>query len=229
MKKPYREELERLAEPSYRAFSAKLIPNLPPENMLGVRLPALRKLARELVREEGIQVFYQVDTRFFEENMLRGMIIGCAPGSFSDKLPYIRAFLPEISNWSVCDSFCSGLKAAKKEPEAAWALVRECLADARPYFRRFGLVMEKCYFLDREHLPAVLQSIETVGEEDFYVKMAAGWCLAECYALFPEETDRCLRSGTLERQVRRIALQKIRDSRRVAPRWQANAREISAL
>ena len=227
MNKSYREELERLAEPAYRDFSAKLIPGLPPEEMLGVRLPALRKLAQKLVREEGLRAFDQVEPRLFEEHMLRGMIIGCAPGSFSEKLPYIRTFLPEIGNWSVCDSFCSGLKAAKKEPEAAWALVQECLADSRPYFRRFALIMEKCYFLDREHLPEVLRSIEGVGDEDFYVKMGAGWCLAECYAFFPEETDACLRGGALERQVLRIALQKIRESRRVDAHWQMRARELS--
>lgn len=225
----YKEELARLAEPAYRDFSARLIPGLPPEKMLGVRLPALRKLAKELVRESGIQAFRQVGTEYFEENMLRGMIIGCAPGTFSEKLPWIREFLPEIANWSVCDSFCSGLKAARKEPEAAWELVQECLADSRPYFRRFALIMEKCYFLDPAHLPAVLQSIESVGNEDFYVKMGAGWCLAECYAFFPKETDACLRGGRLEAQVQRIALRKIRESRRVDQRWQANARDISAI
>ncbi len=225
----YKEELARLAEPAYRDFSARLIPGLPPEKMLGVRLPALRKLAKELVRESGIQAFRQVGTEYFEENMLRGMIIGCAPGAFSEKLPWIREFLPEIANWSVCDSFCSGLKAARKEPEAAWELVQECLADSRPYFRRFALIMEKCYFLDPAHLSAVLQSIESVGNEDFYVKMGAGWCLAECYAFFPKETDACLRGGRLEAQVQRIALRKIRESRRVDQRWQANARGISAI
>ncbi len=226
MSRPYKEELRRLAEPSYRDFAVRLIPGLPPERMLGVRLPALRKLAREMARADGLEAYRQVGDEYFEEWMLQGMILGCASGSFSQKLPYIREFLPRISNWSVCDSFCAGLKAAGKEPEAAWALIQECLADPRPYFRRFALIMEKCYFLDPEHLPAVLRSAESVGDEDFYVKMGAAWCLAECYALFPDETDACLRGGRLEPQVLRLALQKIRDSRRVDARWQANAREI---
>lgn len=223
-----REQLEAMAEPAYRDFSSRLIPNLPEGEMLGVRLPVLRKIAKGLVKEHGIEALDQIGREYFEETMLRGMVIGCAPIPFSEKIPYIKAFLPEIANWSVCDSFCAGLKGAAAEKEAAWRLVEECLADRRPYYRRFGLVMEMDYFLDGGHMERVLESAVSVGEEDYYVKMAAGWCLAECYAADPEKTDRILRSGRLHPDVLRLALKKIRESRKIGETWQENARKIGA-
>lgn len=44
--------LESLAEPDFRAFMAKLTPNVPKEKMLGVRIPKLRKLAKELAKTD---------------------------------------------------------------------------------------------------------------------------------------------------------------------------------
>lgn len=220
------EELIQLAEPAYRDFSSRLIPNLPKGKMLGVRLPILRKIAKRLAEEDGMESMKGIGKEYFEEIMLRGMVIGCVPIPFREKIPAIKAFLPEITNWSVCDSFCAGLKGAAKEPEAAWELIRECLADTRTYFRRFALVMEMNCFLDDAHMESVLESTVSVGEEDYYVKMAAGWCLAECYAAAPEKTDRLLRSGGLHPDVFRLALRKIRESRKIEERWQANAKEI---
>ncbi|WP_434311231.1 DNA alkylation repair protein [Hominifimenecus sp. rT4P-3] len=221
-----REELIQLAEPSYRDFSSRLIPNLQKEKMLGVRLPALRKIAKRLAKEDGMESLKRIGREYFEETMLRGMVIGCVPISFREKIPAIKDFLPEIANWSVCDSFCAGLKGAAKEPEAAWELIQECLADTRTYFRRFALVMEMNYFLDDAHVESVLESTAGVGEEDYYVKMAAGWCLAECYAAAPEKTDGLLRSGRLNPDVFRLALRKIRESHKISERWQANAKKI---
>lgn len=45
-----RKRIEELSEPSYQQFSARLIPNVKAERIRGVRLPHLRKLAKEIVK-----------------------------------------------------------------------------------------------------------------------------------------------------------------------------------
>ena len=226
MNSELRARLESLADPGYRAFSARLLPVGTP--LLGVRLPALRRIARELSRGDWRAYLDGAADGSFEEILLQGMVIGYAEMDMGERQHRTAAFVPKISNWSVCDSFCAGLKGAATEKEAAWRLVEECLADRRPYYRRFGLVMEMDYFLDGGHMERVLESAVSVGEEDYYVKMAAGWCLAECYAADPEKTDRILRSGRLHPDVLRLAQKKIRESRKIGETWQENARKIGA-
>ena len=55
MNSELRARLESLADPGYRAFSARLLPVGTP--LLGVRLPALRRIARELSRGIGAPIW----------------------------------------------------------------------------------------------------------------------------------------------------------------------------
>ena len=70
MKIDVREELLCLAEPEYQKFNSRLIPNINPETMLGVRLPALRKLARELSKEDWRTYLETAQNKYYEEAML---------------------------------------------------------------------------------------------------------------------------------------------------------------
>ena len=121
-----RRALEAAAEPEYRVFSQKLLP--PGTPLLGVRLPVIRKLAR--AQATGDWQAY-LDTAWddsFEERMAQGMTLGLARASLAEKTPYILRFLPKIDNWSLCDSFCASLKAAKSESEETLALIDRCIA-----------------------------------------------------------------------------------------------------
>ena len=71
-----RKELQAMAEPDYRAFASGLIPGGTP--MLGVRLPALRGLAKRIARGDWRVLFRAEKGKCFEETLLRGMVIGYA-------------------------------------------------------------------------------------------------------------------------------------------------------
>lgn len=158
-----RRELESMGEPEYRAFSSGLLPGV--ERIIGVRLPRLRAFAGRIAArkswrnwlEECLRVSHPEE--YFEEVMLQGMVIGCAdmesssPGNaWRKRTSLARAFVPKITNWSVCDSFCSGLKALALDREA----LREALApyprSEREFEARFGAVMIMMYFPEREYL-----------------------------------------------------------------------------
>ncbi len=102
-----RQEIERLAENDYKKFSANLLPGV--EHVLGVRLPQLRQIAKE-VAQGNWQQYLLEEPYYFEELMLQGMVIGAIKVEPKERLRYIAAFVPRINSWSVCDSFCSGLK-----------------------------------------------------------------------------------------------------------------------
>ena len=109
-----RNRLFELAEEDYRKFSSSLIPG--EDKLLGVRLPHLRELAKEIVRGDWREYLNNAQDEYYEEIMLQGLVIGYAKAPPEEILKYIACFIPKISNWGVCDSFCTGLKLAKKAP-----------------------------------------------------------------------------------------------------------------
>ena len=102
--------LEGRAEEAYRRFSSSLLPPEEGATMLGVRLPLLRRLAARLAGGEWEAYLAAARDDSFEEILLQGMVIGTAPAPLAVRLEYTARFVPKIRNWSVCDSFCAGLK-----------------------------------------------------------------------------------------------------------------------
>ena len=82
--KAIRLELEGMAEDTYRAFTAGLIPG--EEHILGVRLPRLREIAKRIVKTDSWQEYLACEPYYFEEIMLQGMIIGAAKLSAEKRL-----------------------------------------------------------------------------------------------------------------------------------------------
>ena len=107
-----REQLFELAEDEYKQFSSSLLPGI--DNLLGVRLPALRKIAKQIAKKDWRSYLENADEIYFEEIMLQGMVLGYINDDIEDVLGYIVDFVPKINNWSVCDSFCVGLKITNK-------------------------------------------------------------------------------------------------------------------
>ena len=201
-----RRALEAAAEPEYRAFSQKLLP--PGTPLLGVRLTVIRKLAR--TQAAGDWQAY-LDTAWddsFEERMAQGMTLGLARASLAEKTPYILRFLSKIDNWSLCDSFCALLKAAKSEPEATLALIDRCIASPEPYTARFAVVQLLMYYADAAHLDATLARLERVQAREDAAQVAVAWALSIAYKTDPARVLAFMEESRLPARTKRIACQK---------------------
>ncbi|MCJ8014895.1 DNA alkylation repair protein [Paenibacillus sp. KQZ6P-2] len=208
-----REQLFELADEKYQKFSAALIPNV--SNVLGVRLPELRKLAKHIAKGDWRTFLKEADNDYFEEIMLQGMVIGYVKADIDEKLRYTAAFVPKIDNWSVCDSFCTGLKFAKTEQDKMWEFLQPYLQSGQEYEIRFGIVMLLGYFIDEKYIDRVLQALDSIRHEGYYVKMAAAWALSICYIKLPEPTSAYFRNCSLDDFTFNKALQKITESNRI--------------
>ena len=180
-----RQEIERLAENDYKKFSANLLPGV--EHVLGVRLPQLRQIAKE-VAQGNWQQYLLEEPYYFEELMLQGMVIGAIKVEPKERLRYIAAFVPRINSWSVCDSFCSGLKFAAKNQQLVWEFLQPYLHSGEEYQIRFAVVMMMDYFLNEGYIAQVLSLLDELRHEGYYVKMAVAWTLATALAKQPEAT-----------------------------------------
>ena len=212
-----REQLQSMAEPAYRNFAARLLPGIPVQRILGVRLPKLRRLAKEITQADWRAFCDGPSGDSLEEVMLQGMVIGAAPMPLEEVLERVRGFLPRIDNWSVCDSFCAGLQAAKRYPEPFWELSLACLDSPMEYVVRFGVVMLICHFKDLSHLAPAMERLQQVRSGAYYVQMAVAWAVSAYFIAYPDQTAPFLQHSRLDAVTYPKAVQKICDSRQVNP------------
>ena len=98
-----REALYALQDPEYQAFQSKLIPNVDPQTVIGVRTPALRKFAKEFGKTEDVAEFLKaLPHSCYEENNLHGFLIETIK-DYDTCVAHLEAFLPYVDNWATCD------------------------------------------------------------------------------------------------------------------------------
>ena len=201
-----RRALEEAAEPEYRAFSARLLPR--DTQLLGVRLPVLRRLAKALAAGDWRAYLDTARDDSFEERMVQGMTLGLARASLAEKTPYILRFLVKIDNWSLCDSFCASLKAARTEPDATLALIDRCIGTPEAYTARFAVVQLLMYYMDAAHLDASLARLERVCAQEDAAQVAVAWALSIAYKTDPVRVLAFMQRSSLPARTKRIACQK---------------------
>ena len=207
-----REQLLEMAEPGYRDFHASLLPGV--TNIIGIRLPLLRGIAREIARGDWRAFLASDDILYYEERMLRGLVIGYAKCSPEEKLGHVARFVPKIDNWAVCDCFCWKLKAAEREP--MWRFIQPYFRSEAEYDQRFAVVIALSNFVDAEHLEALLKHFEAFRHEGYYARMGVAWAVSLCFIRFPERTMRWLAAQCpLDDWTYNKSLQKIVESYRV--------------
>lgn len=208
-----REALWALQDKAYQDFSAKLLPGV--SNIIGVRLPELRKLAKQYAKADWCTYLSTAKDDYFEETMLQGMVIGYADMTLEERFTAIQNFVPKINNWSVCDTFCSGLKFSQKQQQAVWDFLQPYFQQENPFAKRFGVVMLLNYFITDDWIHQTLQQLVQVRSQNYYVRMALGWAFSIAYIHFPEETLPWLEETKLDAEVLKKSLQKIIESNRI--------------
>ena len=208
-----RKRLEKEADKKYQKFSASLIPNI--NNVLGVRLPVLRKLAKELYVSGNYNDFMTSSTIYMEENMLKGMIIGLLEKPASEVFLYVNDFISEIDNWSVCDSFCCGLKITSENLDFVWAFLQPYFKSEKEFEIRFAYVMLLNYFLQDEYIDNVFILIDEFRDDRYYSQMAVAWLVSACYVKYPKKTEKYLKKSKLNIWTFNKSIQKICESLKV--------------
>ncbi|MBQ4050942.1 MAG: DNA alkylation repair protein [Oscillospiraceae bacterium] len=204
--------LEETAEPGYRDFSLKLLPGT--GKILGVRLPQLHKIAVQIANDEPLTFLDAPCGEFFEERMVRGLVIAHMKLPPAEKLMLVRDFLPLIDNWSVCDSFCAALKDAGKEQEIFLPLIEKSLSSADCFTVRFSLVMLTDWYLNDQYIDSVLKYFFAFSHPEYYARMAAAWGISIAFVKYPDKTMEYLKQSRLDPFTHNTAIRKICESKR---------------
>ena len=207
------QRLSELSDPTYRDFHAGLIPNISPETILGVRVPALRKLARELRGSAEAQEFMAaLPHEYYDENCLHGLLINDRK-DFGATVSALDAFLPYVDNWAVCDLISP--RSFKSRPPELAAHVRRWLESSHSYTVRFGIGVLMSFYLDEGFEPAQLEAVAERCCEEYYVNMMVAWYFATALAKQPEAALPYIENRRLSRWTHNKAIQKSIESRRI--------------
>ena len=208
----------------YRAFQAKLIPNIDAGAIVGARTPDLRKFAKELARRGDVGEFLAaLPHGAFEENQLHSFVIA-QERDFDKLVGEIERFLPFVDNWATCDQLsCRGLAA---NPDAALVRVRAWLESDHEYTVRFAIGVLLQLFLDERFRPEFFEWVVAVSRPEYYVNMMRAWYFAEALAKQPEAALPFIEKGHLDTWTHNKAIQKAIESRRITPEQKAHLRTL---
>lgn len=210
--KEIKDTLFSMQDLSYRDFHAKLMPTIDKETIIGVRTPALRKYAKELIKTD-LEVFLQdLPHEYYEENNLHGFIIE-AIKDYDQCLAAINAFLPYVDNWATCDMM--GPKVFKKHLSELRAQIQMWLDSGEDYTIRFGVNMLMKYYLDEAFEPEYLDWVASIQSEEYYVKMVVAWYFATALAKQYEATIGIVEQKRLEKWTHNKTIQKAVESYRI--------------
>ena len=206
--------LFKLQDKEYKEFQSKLIPNINKDNIIGIRIPHLRKLAKEIAKENQRGDFLNsLPHKYYEENHLHSFLIEEMKDE-KECLESLDKFLPYVDNWAVCDS-CSP-KALKKNLDLLLEYIKSWISSEKEYVCRFGILSLMRCFLEKESFKEeYLEMVCGVKSEYYYVKMMQAWFFATALSKQYDVTIEILKENKLSLWVHNKTIQKAIESYRI--------------
>lgn len=204
-------------DPDYKKFQEKVVPNIDPKSIIGVRVSVLRSIAKDLYKNKddyNIDDFFKsLPHKYYEENLIHSFMIECIK-DFDECLQQFEKFLPFIDNWAVCDT-CHP-KVFKKHTDTILSKAKIWIKSKETYTIRYGIDCFMTYFLDDEFDTDYLETISKIKSEEYYVNMMQAWYFATALAKQWESAVKIIEEKKLPVWVHNKSIQKARESFRVS-------------
>ncbi len=218
------QQLFALQDPSYKTFHCKLIPTVPPERVIGVRTPALRKFAKEFSKTpEACAFLRQLPHTYYEENNLHGFLLETIK-DYDQVVCALDAFLPYIDNWATCDLISP--KIFQKHLPELYEKILFWLSTEHTYTVRFAIGMLMRFYLQDAFQPQILSLVASIRSAEYYINMMIAWFFATALAKQYEATLPFLQQQRLEPWTHNKAIQKALESNRIPAETKAYLRTL---
>ena len=206
------DSLFEMQDTGYRDFQRRLMPDIPKEKVIGVRTPALRKLAKELAgTEEAAAFISQLPHKYYEEDNLHTFLI-CEMKDYDDCMAEVERFLPYIDNWATCDCFTP--KVFKKHRAEVYEKIKQWLGSAETYTVRFGIVTLMDY-LKTDFEKQMLSLVADIRSEEYYINMATAWYFSMALVWQYNAALPYLTEERLDKWTHNKSIQKATESRQI--------------
>ena len=186
MENKIRQDLFGMQDLKYKEFHGGLCPGM--DNIIGVRIPKLREYAKELYKSNNLKDI-KIEDKYYEELVIQGMLIGFQTKEPIEKvIKQVEKFVPKINSWAVCDTFCAGLKVTKKYQPEMFEVIKQYLKSKQEYEVRFAIVMLLDYYINDQYIDQILQILDNVKLDKYYVQMANAWAISICLIKYYNKT-----------------------------------------
>lgn len=142
-------------------------------------------------------------------------------------MQYIREFVPKIDSWAISDTFVPTLKLKEKDLDKMFEFIMPYLKSDKEFEVRFAVIMMLDYYIIEKYVDRVIELLDKVKHEGYYVKMGVAWCLAEIGVKFNEKAMKYLEGkNNLDKFTYNKTLQKMIESYRIHEEQKAYLRKI---
>ena len=197
---------------AYRQMQVRLLPNIAPDTIIGVRTPVLRGIAKEM--EDRYHFLKALPHSCFEENQIHCFLLE-REKDFGFVISEIERFLPYVDNWATCDQLRP--RCFQKNRKALLPYIRKWIASDEPFTIRFGIGMLMVHFLDDGYDKTLLELPASVDSEEYYVRMMIAWFFATALAKQYADALTYITAHRLDKWTHNKTIQKAIESDRVTP------------
>ena len=201
------------ADQKYRDFTLPLIPNVDEKTFIGVRLPVIKKYVKDLNANDREEFLSSLPHQYHEENILHAFILSNIK-DYDEYIHYVDAFLPFVTNWSVCDTLCN--KHLEKHKDKLIKDVYKWLKSQEIYRVRYAVKCLMNYYLGNDFKEEHIDKVVEVKLDDYYVKMMIAWYLATGLAKNYDSFIKAIEEHKFDQFIHNKAIQKAVESYRVS-------------
>lgn len=206
--------LFELSDKKYAEFQSKLTPGIDKNSFIGVRVPVLRKFAKEYAKEDdAVNFLNSLPHKYYDENLLHGLLIQNIK-DYDETLKRVNEFLPYVDNWAVSDTM--NPKSFKKNRDKLIKEIQKWVKSKKTYTCRFGVDMLMSHFLDEDFKEEYLKIPAIIKSNEYYVNMMIAWYYATALAKKWDETIKYLEDNKLNKWVHNKTIQKAIESYRIS-------------
>lgn len=194
-------------------FNKKLI--FTKYEILGIKVPNMRKIAKEISKTDIISFLNNVENNTYEEVMIEGLTISYIK-DVDLCLKYFNKFINKIDNWAICDTCISSMKIVNKNKELFLRQIKRYIKSKDEYVVRVGVVLLLDYYIEDSYIDLVFDMINSINREEYYINMAIAWLVSICFVKYRNKTFEYLTNNKLNKFTYNKSIQKIIESYRIS-------------
>lgn len=202
------------ADLKYKEFTSRIVPNIPKDKILGVRMPLLRQIAKEIKDDDYVDTFLkEFPHQYQEENILHGILLPLKYKDIDLLLYQLDLFLPYADNWAITDVISP--KLFKKYPDIVYEKIKIWVHSEYEYVIRFGVVSLLQFYLDDAFRLEELELVSQIQNDSYYILMAIAWFYSMALVKQYDSTIPYFENRVLNRWTHNKSIQKAIESYRI--------------